>query len=240
LSSAGGKHTSTGELTGAAIIGKFGQALERYAWHLANGIDEERPGVAAKINQSGEAAVDRAFLAGGHHYAEMFETIDGASIANGYFVTFEGTEGKIRRATDRDEYVLGVTGNNPSVIGNAGELRWAHKYATGEWGGIRYQKVTVPPVYDASGNLVEPEHAEDQPVPNPAWNPKQPYVPRRLRPEWAIVGLLGQVLVRDDGSCFPGGYCRPNAAGIATNAKASGGYRVMRRTGDNQILILFR
>ena len=126
----------------------------------------------------------------------------------------------------------------PSIVGNSMELRWSQKYVTDEWGGIQYQQVTVPALYDRTGNLIEPAHVENQPVLNPNWNPKQPYLPRRLRPEWVVVGLLGQVLVRDDGSCKPGGYCKPSALGTA--ADASKGYRVMKRTGVNQILILFR
>ncbi|MFC5653478.1 peptidase G2 autoproteolytic cleavage domain-containing protein [Paenibacillus solisilvae] len=238
LSTAGGKKTNTSKLSGASIVGKFGNALESYAWHLANGIDEANPGLAAKINQSGEAAIDRAWLAGGQHYAEMFETANKEAIDYGFFVTFEGTEGKIRKAGKDDRYILGITSKSPSLIGNAMELRWSQKYVTDEWGGIRYQQVTVPPLYDRTGSLIEPGHVEDQPVLNPKWNPKQPYLPRRLRPEWAAVSLLGQVLIRDDGSCVPGRSCRPSAAGVATNA--ADGYRVMTRTGKNQVLILFR
>lgn len=238
LSYAGGKKTNTSELSGANIIGKFGDALESYAWHLANGIDEANPGLAAKISQSGEAAVDRSWFAGGQNYAEMFEAINDIGIDPGYFVTFEGTEGKIRKARDDDGYVLGITSKSPSVVGNCMELRWSQKYVTDDWGGIQYQQVKVPPLYDRTGYLIEPEHVEDQPVLNAYWDPKQNYLPRRHRPEWVVVGLLGQVLIRDDGSCRPGGYCKPNVAGIAT--KAPKGYRVMKRTGDNQILILFR
>jgi hypothetical protein len=50
--------------------------------------------------------------------------------------------------------------------------------------------------------------------------------------------MLGKLLVRDDGSCAPGGYCLPNADGVA--ARAEKGYRVLKRTGDRQIQILFR
>lgn len=52
------------------------------------------------------------------------------------------------------------------------------------------------------------------------------------------VGLIGKILVRDDGTCQVNSYCRPNNEGIAT--ATTNGYRVMKRTGPNQILILFR
>ncbi|MGE7633414.1 hypothetical protein ACQKMZ_14110 [Bacillus paramycoides] len=49
---------------------------------------------------------------------------------------------------------------------------------------------------------------------------------------------MGQMLVRDDGTCETHGYCRPNDDGIAT--KAESGFFVIKRTSENQILILFR
>lgn len=57
-----------------------------------------------------------------------------------------------------------------------------------------------------------------------------------MRPEWVAVGLLGQLLIRDDGTCKPDGYCLPNDDGIATSSVT--GYRVMQRTGPNQVLVL--
>ena len=189
LSSAAGKHTSTAQLSGAAITGKFGNALESYAWHLGNGINPDKPGLAAKINQSGEAAIDRTWLAGGQHYSEMFETGNGLGIDDGYFVTFDGTEGKIRKAKKKMDISWGSLAKSSSIVGNSMELRWSQKYVTDEWGGIQYQQVTVPALYDRTGNLIEPAHVENQPVLNPNWNPKQPYLPRRLRPEWVVVGF---------------------------------------------------
>jgi hypothetical protein len=73
---------------------------------------------------------------------------------------------------------------------------------------------------------------------DPAFDSGRKYVPRENRPEWVNVALLGAVRVRDDGSLTPGGYCRPGMGGIATAAHT--GYRVLKRTGQNQVLILFR
>ncbi|MGR5864683.1 hypothetical protein ACT7DZ_14455 [Bacillus cereus] len=52
-----------------------------------------------------------------------------------------------------------------------------------------------------------------------------------------MVGLLGQIRVRDDGTCSVGGYCFPNTEGIATRSQK--GYRVIKRINPNQILIMF-
>ncbi|UUZ97444.1 hypothetical protein LJK87_25965 [Paenibacillus sp. P25] len=220
------------------MAGKYGAATEAYSWHWANGTDEAHPGLAAKITGTGAAFIDRTWFAGGANYAEMFETVDGQAIDCGYFVTFDGAEGKIRICTDKDKYILGITSAQPAVVGNSEELRWSYKYVTDEWGRVRYQTVTVPAVYDARGRVLEPEHTELQPVLNPVWDAREPYNPRRLRPEWVTVGSLGQMLVRDNGSRRPGEFCKPGASGIAVPAKE--GYRVMKRTGLNQILVLFR
>ncbi|ETI65822.1 Hep_Hag repeat-containing protein [Neobacillus vireti LMG 21834] len=52
------------------------------------------------------------------------------------------------------------------------------------------------------------------------------------------VGLIGQILVHDDGTCKTHGYCWANDEGIATTSDK--GYFVLKRTGENQILILVK
>ncbi|WP_078430407.1 peptidase G2 autoproteolytic cleavage domain-containing protein [Alkalihalobacterium alkalinitrilicum] len=71
-------------------------------------------------------------------------------------------------------------------------------------------------VKDNEGNIIVPEYTETQPILNPEWNPKEEYIPRMKRPEWVPVGLLGKLLIRDDGTCQPKGYCVPKDGGIAT------------------------
>ncbi|WP_246309605.1 peptidase G2 autoproteolytic cleavage domain-containing protein [Paenibacillus alginolyticus] len=62
------------------------------------------------------------------------------------------------------------------------------------------------------------------------------YIPRAERPEWVAVGMLGKLLVRDDGSCQAGGLCGPNEKGVATASDK--GFYVLKRTRPNQILVL--
>ena len=169
-------------------------------------------------------------------YAEMFETLDGRPIDCGYFVTLQGR--KIAVANSRDRYILGVTTATPTVLGNNGDVRWKNKYLTDEWGRMLYEEVLVPALHGEDGNVLIPEHIERKPIVSPKWDKAQSYIPRQLRPEWVAVGLLGQVLVRDNGTCRENGYCVPNDQGVAT--AASRGYRVMERRGPNQILILLR
>ena len=51
---------------------------------------------------------------------------------------------------------------------------------------------------------------------------QETYVERRYRKEWACIGMVGQVPVRDDGTCIPGQFCRCTDGGIATIAGSRG------------------
>lgn len=228
FSHAEGYNTSTNGSRGAHIMGKYGDACEEYSWFMANGINEDSKGISVCIKNNGEAffagTVSPGTACSCADYAEMFETIDGELLEPGYYVTLEGS--KIKKAKASDQYILGVTTATPAVLGDSAALGWKHKYVTDEWGKILYQDV------DVSGKI------EKQPILNPEWDPSKVYVPRIDRPEWVAVGLIGKVLLRDDGTCQENDYCKPNDEGVAT--ASSEGYRVLKRIGSNQILVLFR
>ncbi|UKS65537.1 hypothetical protein K6T23_01150 [Rossellomorea marisflavi] len=73
---------------------------------------------------------------------------------------------------------------------------------------------------------------------NPDWDTSQAYVPRIKRTEWSAVGMIGILRVRDDGTSRVNGFCRPNGEGMATDSEQ--GYRVIKRTGPNQIVIILK
>ncbi len=186
----------------------------------------------------GSVYIDVGLGGTGADYAGLFETESGQPIEPGYFVTFAGTGDRVRIAQAYDEYVLGVVSRAPGFVAGGGERRWKNKFQTDEWGSIVYEDVTVPHRTDARGIVLASAHAETRPALNPSYDPTRAYVPREQRPEWVKVGLLGRLLVRDDGTLTSGGYCRPGMNGIAVASHA--GYRVLRRTGPNQVMILFR
>ncbi|OLO35932.1 hypothetical protein BTR23_16035 [Alkalihalophilus pseudofirmus] len=237
LSHVEGNNTSANGFTGVHIMGRFGDANELdFSWYLANGTGPANRGLAAKILRDGNVKIDGTVSSPAADYAEMFETINGKPIDVGYFVTLQGE--KVRRATAEDDYILGITSATPAVLADSGELRWKNKYKTDKWGRGQYQEVVIPAEKDEKGNIIVPEYTESQPIINPEWNPAEQYVPRQNRPEWIAVGMIGKLLVRDDGTCEVDGYCRPNDQGIAS--ASSKGYRVMKRTDYDQILVLFK
>ena len=71
-----------------------------------------------------------------------------------------------------------------------------------------------------------------------AYDPDWPDTPRSWRLEWAAVGLLGKLAVRDDGSCEPDGFCGSDMYGMAT-VRAQG-YRVLARLTDDMVLICLK
>ncbi len=237
-SHAEGLDTNTAGFQGAHIMGRFGDACDTFSWFMAGGTATNTRAITACIKNNGDAFFNSVNVVDPccTDYAEMFETYDGLPIDVGYFVTLEGK--KIKPAKGMDEYILGVTSATPAIIAGTTRYQWHNKYIRDEWGRILYQEVVVAEVKDKRGNTIIPEHIENQPTINPKWNCNQEYIPRSQRAEWVAVGLMGQLLVRDDGSCEVNGYCKPNKKGIAT--KALCGYRVLERTGENQILIVFR
>uniref|UniRef100_UPI0024822E28 peptidase G2 autoproteolytic cleavage domain-containing protein n=1 Tax=Ectobacillus funiculus TaxID=137993 RepID=UPI0024822E28 len=243
LSHAEGLSTTANGFEGAHIMGRNGAVNATdgdptYSWNVAFGaVAYDATGLIGKLLNNGNMFVDGAYLTPAGDYAEMFETADGNSIDVGYFVTVS-TEDKIRKAASNDLFILGITSATPGLLGNSGCLRWQGKYLTDEWGRKKYYEVTIPAQKDEKGNVIISERKIMQPIPNPEWNPHEEYISRVNRPEWVAVGLIGQILVRDDGTCETHGYCWSNDDGIAT--KAEKGYFVLKRTGPNQILILVR
>ncbi|MNB96349.1 Hep-Hag [compost metagenome] len=241
-----GNNTSTAGFAGAHIMGQYGDSPAAYSWALANGTNVSAKGLAAKILQNGTVTADGAYSSAGADYAELFEWIDG-NLDNedrvGFFVTLDGD--KIKKASSLDSYILGVVSANPSVIGDDGGLRWQNKYITDEWGRIRHHLVTIPAekiIEIIDGEEVEFELSKEsyqwQPIINPEWNHNEPYVERIIRPEWDAIGMMGKLLVRDDGTCEINGFCSSNNNGIATNSTE--GYRVIKRISENIVQILIK
>lgn len=191
-------------------------------FNIGNG--QERDGTliqnsAMQVDFSGNVYAGGAYKTIGADYAEYFEWLDG-NVDNqdriGLFVTLDGDKIKL---ANKDDYILGVISANPSIVGNSAELDWHDKYKTDVYGRL---------IYDESHN----------PILNESYNDTLEYVPRGARKEYDKVGLLGQLVVQDDGTCKVNGYCTASVNGVAT--KSDSGYRVIKRIDKKHIKIILK
>lgn len=174
---------------------------------------------AMQVDFSGNVYAGGAYKTIGADYAEYFEWLDG-NVDNqdriGLFVTLDGDKIKL---ANKDDYILGVISANPSIVGNSAELDWHDKYKTDVYGRL---------IYDESHN----------PIVSKNYNDTLEYVPRGARKEYSKVGLLGQLVVQDDGTCEVNGYCMASVNGVAT--KSDSGYRVIKRIDETHIKIILK
>ena len=176
----------------------------------------------------------------GSDYAKYYEWLDGNTEnedRRGLFVTLDGE--KIKIANAEDDFILGVVSAAPGFVENAYEKEWQGKYLKDIYGERITQEVEVPESVDDEGNTI-PATIKTEYVLNPEYNEDEKYIPRSQRSEWTYVGLTGELVVRDDGTCKVNGYCKPSEGGIATEAVTSCGYRVLARLDDTHIKILIK
>ena len=209
------------------VTGKFNSAMDGPAeaetatgslFIVGNGTSDTARSNAFRVTADGVCYGKSSFRTSGADYAEFFEWQDGnpgGEDRRGIFVTLDGE--KIRPC-NAGEYTLGVVSSNPSVCGDSASESWHGMYVTNIFGDI---------IYD-----------NGEPKISPQYDPSKTYVPREIRPEWAAVGMLGKLVVTDDGTCEPNGYCAPSQNGIATAAET--GYRVLSRIDSTHIKILVR
>lgn len=201
---------------------------KNYSWVM--GYDTEGPStenvsiemrsISGNINTKGKITSGQDF----GDYAEYFESQSGQEIPNGYLVTLDGR--KIRKANSNDK-PIGVISGTAGVI--LGDQMFHHKdknlkdefgvtlteWATKEW-------------LDNDGNTYSEE--VEIPIPNPDWKESEDdYISRSERPEWNVVGLMGQVFTRIDSTVQANDYIKPNK-GIGTKDNNNGFYRVLEIT----------
>lgn len=155
----------------------------------------------------------------GADYAEYFEWADGnpdAEDRRGMLVTLDGD--KIIPANGNG--FLGVISAKPSVVGNSAALHWQDKYKR-----------------DVFGCTIRDKDGE--PVLNPEYDPEKKYIPREQRPEWAAVGIVGKLIIVDNGSCKPNGYVSARN-GIGAASLSPTNIRVLRRIDDTHVEVFIK
>lgn len=197
---------------------------------------------AFRVMTSGAVYGAAAYNSSGADYAEMWEWADGNpnnEDRRGKFVTVDENN-KIRIATTDDEYILGIISATPCVVGDVQSENWREMYLKDVFGQPIVKKVDVPEHIDEeTGELVK-AHTEEQWVLNPEYDPTRPYVSRDERKEWAAVGLMGKLVVIDDGTCVAGRYCKLTGNGTATSSTDKNDWRVLRRMDSTHVQILYR
>lgn len=177
---------------------------------------------AFRVTAEGAVMGTQSYTASGADYAEMFEWTDGNpnnEDRRGLFVTLDGE--KIRPASADDDYILGVVSATPSVVADAQTDDWGKKWKTDIFG---------ERLLDENGAWILNENFREE--------ENESYVSRLDRKEWAAVGLVGKLILVDDGTCEVNGYCVPANGGIAT--KSETGCRVLSRVDENHIKILIK
>lgn len=197
---------------------------------IGNGTGAGALSNAFRVTYTGQILGTQAYTASGADYAEYFEWLDG-NINNenrrGYLVTLEGN--KIKLANNGD-YILGIVSANPCIIGN-GDEDWLGRWERDEFGGFILEDVTLE-----DGTIIKNGRLK----PNPNYDVNQVYIPREQRKEWSLVGMLGVIAVRDDGTCTVNGFCKVNSGIATSSARGIDTYRVVERVNDHIIKVVFK
>ena len=127
---------------------------------------------------------------GGADFAEYFESENGEQIPVGTSVVPVPGIVKIRAARP-GEIPFGVISTTAAYIANASE-EWPGKYARNSHGRFIYED------YEETVEISETQSVQVKGVRkqlSPRYDPSKTYIPRSARPEWNIVGLLGNVKI---------------------------------------------
>lgn len=157
-------------------------------------------------------------------YAEYFESQSGQEIPNGYMVTLDGRY--IRKANSNDTPIGIISGTAGVVLGDQ-MFHHKDKFLKDEFGVTLTEWVTKE-WQDDEGNTYSEEVEVE--IPNPDYTEKdEEYISRAIRPEWNVVGLMGQVFTRIDSTVQTNHYIKPEK-GIGTKDNNNGFYRVLEIT----------
>lgn len=226
------------------------------AFLIGNGTGSSALSNAFSVQYSGVTKCASTFTASTTaDYAEFFEWLDKNKKSEdrvGYFVTMDGD--KVKIASNKDDYILGVVSGEPFVLGNGDCDTWTGMYLRDDFRRTIWEDAPkmeevldeegkptgeYKEVLDENGNIVYEGKTTKL---NPDYDPSKPYVSRFDRPEWAPIGMLGVLAVRQDGTLKVNGYATVNKDGIATscNFGDKNSYRVIKVKNDGVAEIIFR
>lgn len=155
----------------------------------------------------------------GRDYAEYFEWSDGNPNEEdrvGLLVSLDGN--KIALANE-NTIPFGIVSALPAVCGNTAGRTWHGQIKTdifGRW------------IFDEDGN----------PLPSDEFDSTLEYIPRSERPEWSPIGLVGQLVLIDDGTTEVNGFVKAKENGIGTHSETQTRFQVMERLDESHVRVL--
>lgn len=227
-----GTNLQSGQRNPYAMFGKNGNLQNNQMLAVAYGSSLSDAPIFS-VDTSGNVNANGTISGGGSDYAEFFEWQDGNPEGEdrvGLIVALRGD--KIVLAQDGDD-VLGIVSGTATVLGDNAEYTWSKIHLRDDFGRLIYEDV----VFENEDGTT---YTEKHPKMNPAYNPEEEYIARSKRKEWDVVGMLGKLYVRDDGTCGAGGYAKVGADGIATLSQEPTNMYVMKRTAANIVRVLFK
>ncbi len=234
-------------------IGKYNKKSdsETDKFIVGNGSSETVRSNCFRVTTTDGVYSNSTYKSSGADYAEYFQWLDNNPNHEdriGLFVTLIGE--KIRLAEGNDSYVLGIISACPSILGDVYEDDWKDRWEKDIYGRPILEEVEIPEktedikIVQEDGTeiiktiVIQEAHTEIRQKLNPHYDPTQEYIPRSKRPEWAVVGMMGKLVVIDDGSCEENGWCTAGKGGIATKSETQTKFRVMKRIDKNHVKVL--
>ena len=157
-------------------------------------------------------------------YAEYFESQSGQEIPNGYLVTLDGRY--IRKANINDKPIGVISGTAGIILGDQ-MFHHKEKFLKDEFGVVQTEFISKEWL-DDEGNTYSEE--VEVPIANPDYvELDEDYIDRSQRPEWNVVGLVGQVFTRIDATVSVNDYIKADK-GVGTKDNNNGFYRVLEIT----------
>jgi len=220
---------------------------------IGNGLSSKRRN-AIRITSNNDLYSSAAWNTSGADYAEYFEWEDGNWLNEdrvGLFVTHSGDKIKL---ANKGDFIIGAISANPSCVGGNPE-EWNNRFLKDIYGRIqtkevkvedRYEDIEVEteefnengePIIKLEKTLIK-GYSYKEPIINPDFDESKEYIERNKRREWSPVGLVGQLIIKDDGTSNVGDFCTASYNGIATKSQEETRFKVLKRLNNNHIKIL--
>lgn len=149
--------------------------------------------------------------------AELMESQSGQAIEMGMIVTLDGD--KVRKAQQGD-IPIGVISGTASLVSNDKSFHHKDRYLKDEYGVMVTENKEVTYLDDEG---IQHSEIRDVPVENPEYIPDLDYEARSDRPEWNVVGMLGQIFTNIEKDVVAGDYISGRAGiGYKDNEKGRG------------------